>query len=404
MNNFFASVECAKDPSLAGKPVAVCGSQEMRHGIVLAKNYLAKSYGVATGDTIHTARSKCRELVIVPPDYDSYIRYSKAARKIYLDYTDLIEPFGIDECWLDVTGSRRLFGDGSTIAEILRERIKRELGVTISVGVSFNKIFAKLGSDMKKPDAVTCIERDSFREKIGKLPVCDLFGVGRKTGQTLKSYGIFTIGQLADAYEPMLTSRLGKFGHTLKAYAMGLDDSPVLPCDAVIPEKTIGHGTTPFRDMEDPCDVWTVMLSLCEEIGHRLIISGRKAGGVSVSVRDNKLEWRQYQCKLPMPTNSQSEIAKAAFSLFMKKHIWTMPLRTVTVTAIDLVGRDEYCQTSMFDDVSGLVRSEKLDTVMDGIRRRYGRDKITYGVLYGNELSGITRSVAFGAGARAVKT
>ena len=199
MNNFFASVECRNDPSLKGLPVAVCGRIEERHGIVLAKNYEAKKYGIQTGEPVIRARAKCPSLVIVDPHYDEYVKFSRLAKKIYCEYTDLVEPFGDDECWLDVSGSHALFGDGETIANIIRERIKNELGLTVSVGVSFNKVFAKLGSDMKKPDAVTVIDRKSFKEKIWHLPASDMIGVGRATAEILNGYGIHTIGQLAKA-------------------------------------------------------------------------------------------------------------------------------------------------------------------------------------------------------------
>ena len=269
MNNFYASVECMLNPELKNKPVAVCGSVEERHGIVLAKNYAAKAFGVSTGEAIWQAKQKCQDLVIVEPHYEQYMKFSKLAREIYGRYTDQIEPYGMDECWLDVTGSGCM-GTGFEIADEIRRTVKFELGLTISAGVSFNKIFAKLGSDMKKPDAITCIEADSFQEKIWCLPASDLLGVGRATEKVLSGYGIHTIGELAATSDDFLKCRLGKNGLAIKKYANGLDDSPVMRSDYVSPVKSIGHGITTMQDLENNAEVWCVMLELVQEIGTKL--------------------------------------------------------------------------------------------------------------------------------------
>ena len=396
MNNFFASVECRKDPSMFSRPVAVCGSVEERHGIVLAKNEVAKKYGITTGEPVVRALSKCRELIIVEPHYDEYIYFSRLARKIYLDYTDMVEPFGADECWLDVTGSRALFGDGETIAHTIRRRIKEELGLTISAGVSFNKTFAKLGSDMKKPDAVTVIGENNFRQKTWHLPVSDLMGIGKATGQVLKAYGIHTIGQLARAYPPMIQSRLGKNGLRLIEIANGRDTEPVVPdCDAS-PIKSISRGTTTARDLYTPSEVKTVMLALCEEIGHKLLSLEKKARTVVINLRDCSLFSKQYQCSLPFPTDSYSEISLKAFNLMMEKHVMQKPLRSVTVGVTDLIAADTPCQMSFFTDISGTARRETLDRVMDSINCRYGNGIIRYGVLFKNSISDIGEGFGFG--------
>src|SRR5574344_2109906 len=250
MNNFYASVECMLDMSLRGKPVAVCGSVEERHGIVLAKNYPAKAFGVKTGEAVWQAKQKCKDLLIVPPHYDDYMRYSRRAREIYGTYTDLVEPFGMDECWLDISGGRYRKVDGEKTANEIREKIKFELGLTVSVGVSYNKIFAKLGSDMKKPDAVTVIPQDTFREKIWGLPAADLLGVGRATQRVLDSYCIRTIGDLAKTDPDFLNRRLGKNGIALWQYANGNDRSRVMNADFVSPVKSVGHGITTIEDLE----------------------------------------------------------------------------------------------------------------------------------------------------------
>ena len=288
MNNFYASVECMLNPELKNKPVAVCGSVEERHGIVLAKNYAAKAFGVSTGEAIWQAKQRCQDLVIVEPHYEQYMKFSKLAREIYGRYTDQIEPYGMDECWLDVTGSGCM-GTGFEIADEIRRTVKFELGLTISAGVSFNKIFAKLGSDMKKPDAITCIEADSFREKIWCLPASDLLGVGRATEKVLSGYGIHTIGELAATSDDFLKCRLGKNGLAIKKYANGLDDSPVMRSDYVSPVKSIGHGITTMQDLENKAEVWCVMLELVQGEGGVVALDADYVAKVAAFCREKDI-------------------------------------------------------------------------------------------------------------------
>ena len=395
MNNFFASVECRNDPSLKGFPVAVCGRVEERHGIVLAKNYEAKKFGIQTGEPVIRAISKCPSLVIVEPHYEEYVKFSRLAKKIYCEYTDMVEPFGDDECWLDVTGSRALFGDGITIANTIRARIKNELGLTVSVGVSFNKVFAKLGSDMKKPDAVTVIAKEDFREKIWGLPVSDMIGVGRSTEEILRGYGIKTIGQLASAYPPLIKGRLGINGIRLQEAANGRDNGRVLKHNECLPIKSVGRGTTPAQDLTSPEDIKHLIVALCEDIGHRLILFGKKASGVSISLRDCKLMTRQYQKKLPAITDSASVIAEEAFLLMKEKHNSQTPIRSVTVTAIDLINASDPCQIDFFADISTVLKRERLDKTAVDINNRYGRGTVGYA---GGKLSGLYgKTFGFGA-------
>ena len=347
MNNFYASVECMLNPELKNKPVAVCGSVEERHGIVLAKNYAAKAFGVSTGEAIWQAKQKCQDLVIVEPHYEQYMKFSKLARGIYGRYTDQIEPYGMDECWLDVTGSGCM-GTGFEIADEIRRTVKFELGLTISAGVSFNKIFAKLGSDMKKPDAITYIDADSFREKIWCLPASDLLGVGRATEKVLSGYGIHAIGELAATSDDFLKCRLGKNGLAIKKYANGLDDSPVMRSDYVSPVKSIGHGITTMQDLENNAEVW----------------------------------WVMWQCRIGIPTQSPTYLAKTAFALFAKNYQWEHPIRSVTVRAINLFEEDCPIQYDLFTDVKSLDRQERLDAAIEQIRFRFGKDAIKNGVLF----------------------
>ena len=251
-NKFYASVECLYRPEIRNKPVAVGGDVESRHGIILTKNEIASKYGLTVGEPLWKARKKCPDLIIVPPNYPLYLRFSKLARMIYADYSEFIEPFGLDENWIDVSGSVQ---SGEEIANEIRERVKSELGITVSVGVSFNKIFAKLGSDYKKPDAVTVISKDNFRDIVWPLPCGDLLMVGRATAAKLNSYGIKTIGELANTDEKFLKTVLGKNGQTLRDYANGLDISPVRRADEASDVKSVGNSTTTPRDLVDNDDV-----------------------------------------------------------------------------------------------------------------------------------------------------
>jgi DNA polymerase-4 len=384
LNNFYASVECLNNPKLRNKFVAVCGSQEERHGIVLAKNQRAKMMGVQTGEAIWQAKQKCPDLVIVPPNFDEYLKYSRLVREVYYQYTDLIEPFGMDECWLDVTGSTGLFGDGSQIAHKIRECVKKEIGLTVSVGVSFNKIFAKLGSDIKKPDAVTCIEKDSFKERVWNLPASNLLGVGRATAARLGKYNIKTIGELANTNPKYLKNWFGVNGVKLWRYANGFDDSRVAPFDYKSPIKSIGHGITCVADLVNDYEVWRVMLELTQDISRKLRANELLAGGVSIAVKDNTLFYKEYQCKMNIPTHSTMEIAKEAFNLFQKNYNWQNHIRAVTVRVIHLTSEHMPRQISLLSDETKRDKTEKIESAMEKIRERFGKQAVTYACLLGD--------------------
>ena len=310
MNNFYASVECMLDPVLKKYPVAVCGSVEERHGIVLAKNYAAKAFGIKTGDAVWQAKQKCRNLVVVPPHFEEYIKYSKLARNVYQRYTDQVEPYGMDECWLDISGTDYTFGSPEKVANDIRETIKFELGLTISVGVSFNKIFAKLGSDMK--NAGCCdghTERHFPRQNMG-LPAADLLGVGRATQRVLDSYCIRTIGDLAKTDPDFLNRRLGKNGIALWQYANGNDRSRVMNADFVSPVKSVGHGITTIEDLENDEQVWPVFLELTQDIGHKLRVHKSVRMESPFTYGTTHLFSKQWQTALDMPTQSPMLIAK----------------------------------------------------------------------------------------------
>ena len=380
LNNFFASVECTLNPALRGHPVAVAGNPEIRHGIVLAKNYEAKRFGVQTGEALWQARQKCPDIIFVPPHYDKYIEYSDAVRSIYGEYTDQVEPYGLDECWLDVTGSVRLFGDGVSIADDIRRRIKRELGVTVSVGVSYNKIFAKLGSDMKKPDATTLIDREHFREKIWSLPAADLLYIGRSTAKKLSLYGIKTIGDLACASEELLALLLGKNGLMLHRFANGLDTSPVGLADSSPPVKSISCGNTASRDLVSDDDVKIMLITLSEKVSERLREKGFLCRTVQLQVRTFDLASYVRQIKLTHPCRTAREIFEAAFSLYKKNHPKGTPSRSLSVGACDLIC-DCGEQFSFDPDIERIQRRENLEAARDSLCKKYGSGIITRGLV-----------------------
>ena len=384
MNNFYASVECMLDPSLKNYPVAVCGSVEERHGIVLAKNYKAKAYDIKTGEAVWQAKQKCKDLIVVPPHYEEYIKYSKLARSIYSRYTDQVEPYGMDECWLDISGTENIFGSPEHVANEIKETIKFELGLTISVGVSFNKVFAKLGSDMKKPDAITVITADDFRNQIWDLPASDMLGVGRATQKILDNYCINTIGELANTSPTFLKARLGKNGVSLWQFANGNDCSRVMNKDFVSPIKSVGHGITTVQDLEKPEQVWPVFLELTQDIGHKLKVHQKCASGVAIHIRDNTLFNKQWQIKMDIPTQSPMLIAKAAFHLFKSRYDWKNPIRSVSIQAINLIPQDTPQQIGFFMNIEKIEKIEKLEQCIETIRQRFGKDSIRNGVLIQN--------------------
>lgn len=381
MNNFYASVECMLSPELKQYPVAVCGSVEERHGIVLAKNYKAKAFKVATGDAVWQAKQKCPDLVVVPPHYEEYLKYSKLAKAIYCDYTNQVEPYGMDKCWLDISGTKKLFGNPVDVANEIRERIKFELGLTISVGVSFNKIFAKLGSDYKKPDAVTVFEKETFREKIWGLPASDLLGVGRATTRVLNNYCIRTIGDLANSDYDFIKRILGENGVSLWLYANGRDNSTVKDIKFVSPVKSIGHGITTVVDLSNEEEVWRVFLELTQGNGHKLRVHQKVAKAVAIYVRDNTLFSKQWQTQMQMVTQLPLVLAQYAFQLFKKRYDWRNPIRSVTIQAINLFPQDMPQQIDLFCDYERAEKQEKLDGCVEKLCQRFGKRCIRNAVL-----------------------
>ncbi len=376
LNNFFASVTLLSNATLYNMPVAVCGNEKERHGIVLAKNEIAKSYGVKTAETVRDAKRKCPELVCLPPDYKQYKKYSAAARKIYERYTDMIEPFGIDECWLDVTGSIRIFGSGEEIAEKIRCSIKNELKITVSIGVSFNKAFAKLGSDMKKPDGITVISKENFKSKVWPLPAKDLLYVGRSTDERLKSSGIFTIGDIASCETELLSHLLGKNGEQLKRYAMGLDSSPVADSNALRIPKSIGRSVTLDHDIDSFEEVRKIFLVLSEEITEKMRNLKLAAFGFQIHLRDTSLRVKEYSATLSAPITSALQLSKKGFELFKRNCSLLTPLRSVGIRAINLKDKDTYFQQSFFDSQSESENEEKIEQSIINLRDKFGESSV----------------------------
>ena len=379
LNNFYASVECVYEPSLKKVPMAVCGDPEARHGIVLAKNMLAKGAGIKTGEAIWQARQKCPNLVVMPPNYKRYQRFSRMMKEIYADYTWRIESFGLDECWLDVTDCGR---SGADIADELRRRAKEELGLTLSVGVSFNKIFAKLGSDMKKPDATTVITAQNYREKVWPLPAEDLLFVGPATRRKLLSRNLRTIGDVARCDPGSLRSALGKNGEMLWIFANGLDRTPVMAMDESMPVKSVGNSTTTPRDVSDEQDAHMVLMLLAESVAERLREQGLRGRVVSLWVRDCALASFGVQRKLRFSTALASEICACALALFREHYRWERPIRSLGVSVSDLELADGDRQLSMFPDTLRERRYDLENTVGD-IRRRFGHFAIQRACLVG---------------------
>jgi DNA polymerase-4 len=377
-NCFFASVEMKNHPELRTVPMAVGGDREMRHGIILAKNKLAADFGIKTAETIWQAKKKCPGLVIVPGHYDQYEYYSGKAYEIYCQYTDRVEPFGLDECWLDITGTGDKI-DMQQAADEIRMRIRGELGLTCSVGGSFNKVFAKLGSDYRKPDATTIITKDTYRAIVWPLPVRDLLFAGQATERRLARINIHTIGQLANAPFDFIVSYLGKNGETLWRYANGLDDSPVSRCSDSREIKSIGNSTTQTRDLMNDADVHMTACGLADQVAASLRRRGLVAGAVQISIRDCNLISIDRQARLAEPTDLADEIKRTAMDLFRRNYSWEHPVRSIGIRAIRLEPAGNGRQISLFGSEK-IAEKRNIASVIDNIREKYGVSSVMTGI------------------------
>lgn len=380
LNNCFASIESISHPEYRKIPFAVGGDEEMRHGIILAKNDIAKKFGIKTGEPLVSARQKCPELKVVKPDFELYNDYCSAVRRLYCDYTDRVEPFGMDECWLDTTGSESLFGNGLKIANDIRRRVKKEFDLTVSVGVSFNKVFAKLGSDYKKPDAVTLITPDNFKSIVWELAVDEMLFVGRSTKARLNRLGIYTIGQLANTSETFLVSSFGKNGRMLYNYANGFDMSPVKRIDESEPIKSIGNSTTTPRDMRNEADVNLIFNLLSEQVCRRLRKHRLKGSVVQIHLRSNDLSVFERQTQLAHPTDISGEVCKAAMGLLRANYNFYLPLRSVGVRVTQLSDADAPVQLSFFSQNDD-EKMRKIELMKDAVNDKYGKYALCRAVI-----------------------
>ncbi len=380
INSCFANVELLYNPQLRGLPMAVCGDARLRHGIVLSKDELAKKAGVKTGMPIWQAKQLCPRLQVVPPHYDRYEKYSRMVQAIYADYTDLCEPFGIDESWLDISGCVAC-PDGYKTALEIKNRVCRETGLTVSIGVSWNKVLAKLGSDYKKPDAVTLIDREHFRDMVWPLPVDELLMVGRSTSGALHRMGLDTIGELARADPALLQRQLGKNGLTLHSFANGRDNSPVRRIGEVAPVKSIGNSTTTARDMVCHRDVYISFLTLAESVGARLREAQLKCRTLEISLRSTELSWRSHRMRMHYASDCTEDLLDCAMLLFYECHSWPGPLRSIGLRAAELVCASEPEQLDIFTDYSKRRHRQCIDKTLDKIRAKYGDDSIQRGAL-----------------------
>ncbi|MDR3185512.1 MAG: DNA polymerase IV [Christensenellaceae bacterium] len=387
LNNFYASVEMQLNPELQGKAIAVCGDPAERHGIVLAKSYPAKAFGVTTGEPIWQAKKKCPQLITVSPNFKKYTEYSKRVFNIYVSYTPEVESFGLDECWLDVTGCQKLFGSGERIANLIREEVKEKTGLTISVGVSFTKVFAKLGSDMKKPDAVSIISRENFKTVAWRLPINEFLYVGRSTEKILNSVGIKTIGDIANTDACVLEHLLGKIGTSLHSAAWGeTSDIVKLYYSTQIP-KSVSHGTTTFRDINNNADARVVIYSLCEVIAFRLRRKSMMTRGVSISIRDSVLAVRSKQTKLLYATSSADDIAESAIRLLdsFYSFMTMLPLRSISVNAYSLISTIGGIQQTFFE--KNPDKKQNLDSSIDRLREKYGFEIMKRGIVVSSDIT-----------------
>ncbi len=392
-NNFFASCECTVRPELWKVPMAVAGDPESRHGIILAKNDLAKKAGVQTAEPIWQAKRKCPNLVCVPATFDLYHSFYERINKIYLSYTDLVEPFSIDESFLDITGCMHLHPGKSPrdIADEIRERVKAELGITVSVGVSFCKTFAKLGSDYKKPDATTVIFREDVPSIVYPLPVSDLVFVGKKTTEILSAHAVKTVGELAQLSEDYLVRILGKQGKDLYTVVHCLEESQVRDFYDYVAPKSVSHGMTFRRDLLGESEVKSGVSVLADRVASRLRFEGFKGSVVQVTLRDPSFKQIQRQRKLSHPTYLQKEITDISMELIRENWDFSKPIRLITIGVNDLVPKDEETveQVSLFDTESSHTDTKKQEAIEDtmaSIREKFGDKSIKFGYSSDSEL------------------
>lgn len=400
-NNFFASCECLERPELKNVPMAVAGSPEDRVGIVVAKNDLAKKCGVKTTDTVWQAKKKCPEIVFVPPRHRYYKEISDKVNAVYRDYTEFVEPASIDESYLDMTGTLGYYGMAAReLADSIRERMKAEVGITISVGVSFNKIFAKMGSDYKKPDATTVITEENYRDILWPLPVSDLMFAGKASVKILNERAIYTVGDLARQPRERMHSLLGKGGESLWEFANGLDEEPVRQWGDVPEVKSVSHGMTFRRDLVTDEEVRTGVGVLVDRVAMNLRRQDLKGCVITVQIKSPALQVISRQISLSHYTWLQHEIQEVAMKLIRDN--WPIgtssPIRAITIGVSRLMpARDAAEQVDMFDllddsHIKSRKRQDQMEAAVDAIRRKMGDDRLVTLGFQENKDIGIRRN------------
>lgn len=376
LNNFYASVACLGRPDLREVPVAVCGDPEQRHGIVLAKNMPAKRMGVQTGQVIWQAKQVCPNLHTVPPDFNEVLRLSGVVRGIMGRYTSHVQPFGVDEAWLDISGPDMSIAQGEKVANHLRHTVREETGLTVSVGVSDNRVFAKLGSDLKKPDAVSVICAENRARVLDPLPISELLFIGPATTRKLNNIGIYTVGQLTATDPQILKGLFGKTGLMLSGIAHGQDMAAVIASAAQPQVKSVGNSVTAAHDVETPFDARITLIGLCESVASRMRKQNLCGRVVELSLRTTDLRVTTRQLTLPFATDCSYDILDAACDLLRRHWPAQQPLRSLGVCVSRLAPANENVQLSFLPEDRRRQRNAVLDRTVDQIRGRYGHDAI----------------------------
>ncbi len=374
MNNFYASVECLLNPSLKNYAVAVAGDPNKRTGVVLAKNYLAKVYGVRTGDVIWEAKQKCPTLICVAPHHDKYQEYSERAHKIYYQYTNIIEPFGIDECWLDVTDSLNYFNcTASELARHIQEQIKEELGLSVSIGISWGKALAKLGSDMKKPMGLTIIDEKNHIEIIKKLKIDDMIMIGKHTARKLRTMNINTLYDLYNQSTKFLTEHFGIIGEYLHNAVSGVDDDKLITLKDE-DTKSVGNGATAVRDMTELEEIQNFLHDLASKVSHRLRAHSFSAKTIHLGVKYADFTYSGAQHTMPDYFSNEQDVYRFAYEIFLSLAGTRFPpVRALRISTSSLICKDEERQVNLFTN----VKNEELCMTIDNLKEKFGDNIIS---------------------------
>ena len=358
-------------------PAVVGGDEESRHGVVLAKSIPAKKFKIHTGESLFSARAKCPGLTVTPPDFDCYVRNSKALLAILAQYSPEVEQYSIDEAFLNMTGTQALFGTPLAVAQQIRRRVRQELGFTVNIGVAPNRLLAKMASDFEKPDKVHTLFLSEIADKMWPLPVGELFGIGPAAARKMYEYSIFTIGDLAKSDRNFIKALFGVRGDTFWNYANGIESEPMTKLDAK--DNSYGNSVTTPHDLARPQEADGTLLALCDSVGGRLRVDGKTARVIAVQLVDNAFKRTSHQVTLLNPTNSTDVLYQTAKVLL--RQMWPKrPVRLVGVSA-EKTGTDCFEQLDLFTDIHKTDKQEKLDRTADALRKRFGENAVLRATL-----------------------